>query len=145
MIVYSILCYFCLLHTAIGQGFDVTVNLEEGKDAGQPVHTFPLPASNEVYTFFPAQDADSKAALTLFQISEQGVVTTTKPIDFEIGKKNEYDLVAVRRDRGDKEGGVPLSIRIFITDTNNFGPTFPSNLYHGRVKEDSPADRKSVV
>lgn len=140
MIVNFILFYFCLLHTAIAQSFDFRVNLEEGKDAGQPVHSFPSPASNEVYTFFPAQDADSKAARTLFQISEQGVVTTTKPIDFEIGKKNVYDLVAVRRDRGDKEGGVPLSIRISITDTNNFGPTFPSNLYHGRVQEDSPVD-----
>ena len=138
-VVNFILCFFCLLHTAIGQSFDARVNLEEGKDAGQPVHSFPSPASNQIYTFFPAQDADSRAALILFQISEQGVVTTTKPIDYEIGKKNYYDLVAIRRDRGDKEGGVPLSIRITITDTNNFSPTFPaSNLYHGRVEEDSP-------
>ena len=134
------LCSFCLLHTAIGQSFDVRVNLVEGKNAGHQVHSFPTPASNQMYTFFPAQDADSRAALTLFQISEQGVVTTTKPIDFETGEKNYYDLVVIRRNRGDKEGGTPLSIRISITDTNNFSPTFPANLYHGRVTEDSPAN-----
>lgn len=134
------LCSFCLLHTAIGQSFDVRVNLVEGKNAGHQVHSFPTPASNQMYTFFPAQDADSKAALTLFQISEQGIVTTTKPIDFETGDKNYYDLVAIRRNRGDKEGGTPLSIRISITDTNNFSPTFPANIYHGRVTEDSPAN-----
>lgn len=139
-IVSLYLCSFCLLHTAIGQSFDVRVNLAEGKDAGHQVHSFPTPASNQMYTFFPAQDADSKAALTLFQISEQGVVTTTKPIDFETGEKNYYDLVAIRRNRGDKEGGTPLSIRITITDTNNFSPTFPANSYHGRVTEDSPAN-----
>ena len=134
------LCSFCLLHTAIGQSFDVRVNLVEGKNAGHQVHSFPTPAGNQMYTFFPAQDADSKAALTLFQISEQGVVTTTKPIDYEIGGKNYYDLYAIRRDRGDKEGGTPFSMRISITDTNNFSPTFPAKVYHGRVKEDSPAN-----
>lgn len=139
-VVSLFLCSFCLLHTAIGQSFDVRVNLEEGKNAGHQVHSFPTPASNQKYTFFPAQDADSKAALTLFQISEQGVVTTTKPIDFETGEKNYYDLVAIRRNRGDKEGGTPSSIRITITDTNNFSPTFPANFYHGKVKEDSPAN-----
>ena len=139
-VVSLFLCSFCLLHTAIGQSFDARVNLVEGKDAGHQVHSFPTPASNQRYTFFPAQDDDSIAALTLFQISEQGVVTTTKPIDFEVGEKNYYDLVAIRRNRGDKEGGTPLSIRISITDTNNFSPTFPANFYHGRVKEDSPAN-----
>lgn len=139
-VVSLFLCSFCLLHTAIGQSFDVRVNLVEGKNAGHQVHSFPVPASNQMYTFFPAQDADSKAALTLFQISEQGVVTTTKPIDYETGEKNYYDLVAIRRNRGDKEGGTPLSIRISITDTNNFSPTFPANFYHGRVKEDSSAN-----
>lgn len=138
MVVSFLLCCFCLLHTATGQSFDARVNLVEGKSAGHQVHSFSLPASNQIYTFFPAQDADSRAALTLFQISEQGVVTTTKPIVYEIGKKNYYDLVAIRRDRGDKEGGIPFSVRITITDTNNFSPTFPRNLYHGRVKEDSP-------
>ena len=139
-VVSLLLCSFCLLHTAIGQSFNVRVNLGEGKSAGHQVHSFPTPASNQMYTFFPAQDADSKAALTLFQISEQGVVTTTKPIDYETGEKNYYDLVAIRRNRGDKEGGTPLSIRISITDTNNFSPTFPANFYHGRVTEDSPAN-----
>ncbi|KAJ7384991.1 beta-catenin binding [Desmophyllum pertusum] len=138
VVVSFLLCCFCLLHTATGQSFDARVNLVEGKSAGHQVHSFSLPASNQIYTFFPAQDADSRAALTLFQISEQGVVTTTKPIVYEIGKKNYYDLVAIRRDRGDKEGGIPFSVRITITDTNNFSPTFPRNLYHGRVKEDSP-------
>lgn len=137
-VVSFFLCSFCLLHTTIGQSFNARVNLAEGKPAGHQVHSFPAPASNQMYTFFPAQDADSKAALTVFQISEQGVVRTTKPIDYEIGNKNYYDLVAIRRNRGDKEGGTPFSIRITITDTNNFSPTFPANLYHGRVKEDSP-------
>lgn len=122
------------------QGTIVQVQLEEGKKAGHTVYSLPLPASNEIYTFFPAQDADSRAALTLFQISQRGVIKTTKPITYEIGKKNYYDLVAIRRNRGDKEGGIPTSIRITITDTNNFGPTFPQNLYHGRVKERSPVD-----
>lgn len=136
--VVSVFLYiFCLLHKAIGQSFDVRVDLVEGKDPGHQVHSFPLPASNQMYTFFPAEDADSKAALTRFRISEQGVVTTTTPIDFEIGKKNYYDLVAIRRNRGDKEGGIPLSIRITIKDTNNFAPTFPANLYRGKVKEES--------
>ena len=97
-----------------------------------------MPATNEIYTFFAGQDAASREALTLFRISERGVITTTKPIIYEIGKKNYYDLVAIKRNRGDKEGGVPTSIRITITDTNNFSPTFPRNLYFGRVKEDSP-------
>ena len=137
-VVSFILCSFCLLHPTSGQSFDARVNLAEGKDAGHQVHSFSPPASNQMYTFFPAQDADSRTALTLFQISEQGVVTTTKPIVFNIGEKNYYDLVAIRRNRGDKEGGTPFSIRISITDTNNFSPTFPANLYHGRVTEDSP-------
>lgn len=133
-VVIFFLCSFCLLHTAIGQTSLTRVNLAEGRPAGHQVHSFPAPASNQMYTFFP----DSKAALTKFQISEQGVVTTRTPIFYEIGKKNEYDLVAIRRNRGDKEGGTPFSIRITITDTNNFSPTFPANLYRGRVKEASP-------
>lgn len=128
------------MRRANAQGTIVQVQLEEGKKAGHTVYSLPLPASNEIYTFFPAQDADSRAALTLFQISQRGVIKTTKPITYEIGKKNYYDLVAIRRNRGDKEGGIPTSIRITITDTNNFGPTFPQNLYHGRVKERSPVD-----
>lgn len=128
------------MRRANAQGTIVPVQLEEGKKAGHTVYSLPLPASNEIYTFFPAQDADSRAALTLFQISQRGVIKTTKPITYEIGKKNYYDLVAIRRNRGDKEGGIPTSIRITITDTNNFGPTFPQNLYHGRVKERSPVD-----
>jgi len=135
-VVGFLLC-FCLLHTVNGQGTVVQVKLDENRNAGHQVYSLPLPASNEIYTFFPAQDADSRAALTLFQISERGVITTTKPITYEIGKKNYYDLVAIRRKRGDKEGGIPTSLRISITDTNNFSPTFPQNLYHGRVKEAS--------
>lgn len=56
-----------------------------------------------------------------------------KLIDFEIGKKNFYDLVVVWCDWGDKEGGVFLSIWIFIIDINNFGFIFFLNLYYGRV------------
>lgn len=138
--VFGFLLCFCLMRRANAQGTIVPVQLEEGKKAGHTVYSLPLPASNEIYTFFPAQDADSRAALTLFQISQRGVIKTTKPITYEIGKKNYYDLVAIRRNRGDKEGGIPTSIRITITDTNNFGPTFPQNLYHGRVKERSPVD-----
>lgn len=140
-VVGFLLC-FCLLHLANGQSTVKTVQLDENKNAGHQVYSLPLPASNQIYTFFPAQDADTRAALTLFQISERGVITTTKPITYEIGKKNYYDLVAVRRNRGDKEGGIPTSIRIVIKDTNNFSPTFPQNLYHGRVKEGSAADTR---
>ena len=139
-VVGFLLC-FCLIRRTNAQGTIVRVPLEEGKKAGHTVHSLPLPASNEIYTFFSAaQDADSRAALTLFQISQRGVIKTTKPITYEIGKKNYYDLVAIRRNRGDKEGGIPTSIRITITDTNNFSPTFPQNLYHGRVKEGSSVD-----
>ena len=131
-VVGCLLC-FCLLHAVNGQGTVIQVNLDENRPAAHQVRSLPLPASNQIYTFFPAQDADSRAALTLFQISERGVIKTTKPITFEIGKKNYYDLVAIRRNRGDKEGGIPTSIRIQIKDTNNFSPTFPQNLYEGRV------------
>lgn len=138
-VVGCLLC-FCFLHTVNAQGTVIQVDLDENRPASHQVRSLPLPASNQIYTFFPAQDADSRAALTLFQISERGVIKTTKPITFEIGKKNYYDLVAIRRNRGDKEGGIPISTRITIKDTNNFSPTFPQNLYEGRVKEGSPVD-----
>ena len=116
----------------------MTVQLEENRKGGHQVYSLQLPASNEVYSFFAGQDDESRTALTLFQISERGIITTTKPIIYEIGKKNYYDLVAIKRNRGDAEGGVPTSLRITITDTNNFRPIFPKNLYHGRVKEEAP-------
>ena len=127
--VVGFLLGFCLLHTVYGQSQVIDVRLQENRKAGHQVYSLPLPVTNEIYTFFPGQDADSKDALTLFRISERGVITTTKPIIYESGKKNYFDLVAIKRNRGDKEGGVPTSIRITITDTNNFSPTFPRNLY----------------
>ena len=133
-IVGFLLC-FCLLHRVNVAVQFRQETLEEGKSAGYVVLSLPLPPSNEIYTFFQAQDSGSRDALLLFQISESGVIKTTKPITFEIGKKNYYDLVAVRRQRGEKVGGIPTSIRIVITDTNNFSPTFPQHLYYGRVRE----------
>lgn len=138
-IVGFLLC-FCLLHKVNAQVSFIQVQVDEGKNARSVVYSLPLPPSNEIYSFFAAQDADSRTALTLFQISERGVIRTTKPITYEIGSKNYYDLVAIRRQRGEEVGGVPTSIRISIKDTNNFSPTFPQHLYYARVKERSPAD-----
>lgn len=136
-IVGFLLC-FCLLHRINAAVQFKQEILEEGKSAGYVVLSLPLPPSNEIYTFFQAQDSGSRDALLLFQISESGVIKTTKPITYEIGQKNYYDLVAIRRQRGEKVGGIPTSIRIVIKDTNNFSPTFPQRLYYGRVKERSP-------
>ena len=72
MIVNFILFYFCLLHTAIAQSFDFRVNLEEGKDAGQPVHSFPSPASNEVYTFFRRKMPIQKLLEPCFKFLNKG-------------------------------------------------------------------------
>ena len=133
-------CWCCFLDLTCAQDFDVKVNLQESRKAGHQVYSFPPPASNQEYLFYQANDSDSKIAFRLFKISERGIITTTTPIDYEIGRNNYYDLIAIRRNRGDKEGGIPTSIRITITDTNNYSPTFPLNVYHGRIKENSPRD-----
>lgn len=115
----------------------IKTEIGENKDKNYVVYRFPSPSVGEVYTFFQSQDEELAKALKLFQISPSGVVTTTKPIFFKIGKSNTYDLFALRRPRGATEGGVAISLRVKIKDSNNFSPTFPADIYYGKVKEQS--------
>ena len=115
----------------------VPKTIDENKDKGYIVHTFPSPSVGSVYSFFQPADAELTSALKLFQISPSGVVKTTRPITYEIGKSNTYDLVALQRPPGVTEGGVATGLRVTISDTNNFSPTFPANNYYGQVQEQS--------
>ncbi|XP_048576731.1 protocadherin-like protein isoform X1 [Nematostella vectensis] len=134
------LVLFTLLSSLTITGHAQTIesaSVPENEPEGFRVFSFPSPPSNEIYSFFRALDTASQSALRLFDISEDGVVVTKNPLVYTDGEENLYVLTVLRRQRGMTEGGIAWTLRITVTDTNNFQPTFGADLYLGYIAEEA--------
>lgn len=139
LVAITIISFSSFISVCKGQSNIVTAEVTEDQGTDSTVYRFPRPPSGEVYSLFRASDSLTTSALKLFRISTSGVVTTTKPLIYTVGKSNTYELTVLRRAQGATEGGIAKTLRVTVKDIDNFPPTFGAALYYGKVRERAPS------
>ncbi|KAM9329220.1 protocadherin Fat 1 [Gastrophryne carolinensis] len=89
------------------------------------------------YMLAPTQDPEE--IQDLFSVdSDTGWVTTLAELDHE--KRNNYSIVVVAYDHGDKVLSSSTVIEVTVMDMNDNPPRFTAEIYKGTASEDDPLD-----
>ena len=133
-----------VLFFGLSDGEIITKEIPENAPEGFIVYEFPPPPSEkEGYSFYQAPDAKSQLALKWFEISPSGKVTIKHSLSYETGAdaaRNTYSLTVLLKETGsDITSSKATTLRVKVTDINNFSPLFGSDMYNGTVAENAPS------
>lgn len=120
----------------------IRASVPEDKPSGYVVHRFEAPPSGEIFKILDSRYLDSLELLKLFDMTESGVLTTKQPLAYNLNGKNTFEIVVVRRKRGENAGGIAFILQIKVTDINNNVPTFGFRTYNGTIMENAPENTK---
>lgn len=115
----------------------LNINVREDIAAGSVLKTsLKRPASGLAYNMFKGGD---QTAIKLFDVSPTGKITVKQKLNYVVGKRNKFDLIAVKRNVSSKYGGFADVVRITVQDVNNHSPVFKKSEYSGHIPEGSSA------
>lgn len=129
----SCLIFICIFVSYVSARFQ-TVEIPEGLSSGKVILQLPkMPGVKYILHTDSATDYFHN----LFRVSPDGILSLEAALDFEDQRGNEFDVVIIRREIEEKEGGEAFVIHVKVLDRNDNAPRFTNDLFTAFVRENT--------